>query len=390
MLQEKLRDNIYWIGVKDPELRVFDIIMETKKGTTYNAYVIDDEKIAIVDTVKTGFYDEFKENLLNVIGDRKVDYIIVQHTELDHSGSLIKLIEDYPEAKIVGTKAALNYLKNILNRDFNGIDAKETISLGKTSLRFITAPNLHWPDTMFTYVEERDFLFTCDFTGSHYCIEGSIKGDLNEDYFVEMKYYFDCIMGPFKRFVLMALNKIKDIKIEVIAPSHGPVHVGNIEKVLGLYKEWATEIPVDNKKIEIFYITAYGNTEIIAKFIKKKLIEKGFKADVTEITEISLEESVEKIEAAKGFIIGSPTINQDAVKPSWDLLSLVNPIINRGKAAMAFGSYGWSGEGTKMLTQRLKDLKFKVVDPGLSFCFVPSEEDFQNAEELVNKFIELM
>lgn len=390
MLQEKLRDNIYWIGVKDPELKIFDIIMETKKGTTYNSYVIDDEKIAIVDTVKTGFYDEFKENLLNVIGDRKVDYIIVQHTELDHSGSLIKLIEDYPEAKVVGTKAALSYLKNILNRDFNSLEARETISLGKTSLKFITAPNLHWPDTMFTYVEERNLLFTCDFTGSHYCPDGSIQDGLNEEYFVEMKYYFDCIMGPFKKFVLMGLNKIKDINIEVIAPSHGPVHVANIEKILGLYKEWSTEVPVDDKKVEIFYITAYGNTGIVADFMKEKLIEKGFKADVTEITEIPLEESIKKIEAAKGFIIGSPTINQDAVKPSWDLLSLVSPIINRGKAAMAFGSYGWSGEGTKMLTQRLKDLKFKVVDPGVSFCFVPSEEDFKNVEEAINKFIDLM
>ena len=392
MLQEKLRDNIYWVGVKDQELKVFDIIMETKKGSTYNSYLIDDEKVAIIDTVKTGFYDEFKENLVDIIGDRKVDYIIVQHTELDHSGSLIRLIEDYPEAKVVGTKAALNYLKNILNREFNALESRETISLGKTSLRFITAPNLHWPDTMFTYVEERNLLFTCDFTGSHYCPEGSIQEKINEDYFVEMRYYFDCIMAPFKRFVLMGLNKIRDIDIdiEVIAPSHGPVHIENIEKILGLYKEWATEVPVDNKKVEIFYITAYGNTEMIASFMKEKLIEKGFKADVTEITEIPLEESVKKIEAAKGFIIGSPTINQDAVKPSWDLLSLVNPIINRGKAAMAFGSYGWSGEGTKMLTQRLKDLKLKVVDPGVSFCFVPSEEDLRNAEEAINKFIELM
>ncbi|GAA0084528.1 FprA family A-type flavoprotein [Clostridium sp. CTA-7] len=390
MLQEKLKNNIYWIGVKDPELRVFDIIMETKKGTTYNSYVINDEKVAIVDTVKTGFYDEFKKNLKDIIGDKKVDYVIVQHTELDHSGSLIKLIEDYPEIKVVGSKAALNYLKNILNRDFNTLEAKEEISLGETTLKFINAPNLHWPDTIFTYVKERNLLFTCDFTGSHYCPEGGITESLNEEYFVEMEYYFNCIMGPFKRFVLMGLEKIKDLNIEVIAPSHGPVHVANIDKILNLYRAWATEAPVDNKKVEIFYISAYGNTEVIANFMKEKLEEKGFKADVTEITSIPLEESISKIEKAKGFMVGSPTINQDAVKPSWDLLSLVNPIINRGKAAVAFGSYGWSGEGVKMLTARLKDLKLKVVDPGLSFCFVPSEQDFKNAEEMVDKFIELM
>lgn len=390
MVQEKLRDNIYWIGVKDPDLKVFDIIMETKKGTTYNSYVINDEKVAVIDTVKTGFYEEFKNNLVSVIGDKNVDYIIVQHTELDHSGSLIKLINDYPEAKIVGSKAAITYLKNILNRDFNYVEVREEINLGETTLKFITAPNLHWPDTMFTYVKERKLLFTCDFTGSHYCPEGGITSSLNDDYFAEMKYYFDCIMGPFKRFVLMGLDKINNIDIECIATSHGPVHVENIDKILNLYREWATEEKIDDKRVEIFYISAYGNTEEMAKFLKEKVEAKGYIADITEITSVPLEESIAKVEKAKGFMIGSPTINQDAVKPSWDLLSLVNPIINRGKAAMAFGSYGWSGEGVKMLTARLKDLKLKVVDPGLAFCFVPSEEDYKNAEEAVNKFLELM
>ncbi len=205
-----------------------------------------------------------------------------------------------------------------------------------------------------------------------------------------MKYYFDCIMGPFKKFVLNGLDKIKDLDIECIATSHGPVHVTNIEKILNLYKEWATEEVIDNKKIEIFYISAYGNTEEMAKFLKQKVEELGYIADITEITSIPIEDSISKIERAAGFMVGSPTINQDAVKPSWDLLSLVSPIVNRGKAAMAFGSYGWSGEGVKMLTSRLKDLKFKVVEPGLSFCFVPSDNDYKNAEEAVNKFIKLI
>lgn len=390
MVQEKLKDNIYWVGVKDPNLKVFDIIMETKKGTTYNSYVIKDEKVAVIDTVKTGFYDEFKENLVSVIGDKKVDYIIVQHTELDHSGSLINLIKDYPEVTIVGSKAAIIYLKNILNREFKYIEAKEEIKLGEVTLQFIPAPNLHWPDTMFTYVKERKLLFTCDFTGSHYCPKGGIMSSLDEDYFAEMKYYFECIMGPFKKFVLMGLDKIKNLEIECIATSHGPVHMDNIDKILDLYKEWATEEEIDEKRIEIFYISAYGNTEEMAKFLKEKIEAKGYVANLTEITENPLEESIAKLERAKGFMIGSPTINQDAVKPAWDLLSLVSPIINRGKVAMSFGSYGWSGEGVKMLTSRLKDLKLKVVEPGLSFCFVPSDEEYKKAEEAIEKFLSLM
>ncbi|NKF07408.1 FprA family A-type flavoprotein [Clostridium gasigenes] len=387
---EKLKDNIYWVGVKNPELRVFDIIMETKKGTTYNSYVINDEKVAVLDAVKDGYYDEFKENLISVIGEKKVDYVIVHHTELDHTGSLIKLIEDYPDMNVVGSRSTLINLKNILNREFNGVEAKEEICLGELTLKFIIAPNLHWPDTMFTYVEDKNFLFTCDFTGCHYSPKGKITDNFGEEYFVEMKYYFDCIMGPFKKFVNMGLNKIKDLEIDFIAPSHGPVHVANIEDVLNKYETWAKEEPVDLKKVEIFYITAYGNTERIANFMKEKLEVKGFKADVTEITSITLEECKKRIESAKGFMVGSPTINQDAVKPAWDLLSVVCPITNRGKAALAFGSFGWSGEGVPMLTARIKSLKLKTVDPGLKFCFVPSEEDYKNAEEAVNNFIELM
>ncbi|MGL5354566.1 MAG: FprA family A-type flavoprotein [Clostridium sp.] len=387
---ERLKDNIYWVGVKNPELRVFDIIMETKMGTTYNSYVINDDKVAILDTVKDGYYDEFKENLISVIGEKTVDYVVVHHTEMDHSGSLVKLIEDYPDIKVVGSKVTLINLKNILNRDFNGVEAKEDLCLGEITLKFIMAPNLHWPDTMFTYVEDKNFLFTCDFTGCHYSPKGKIVDNFGDDYFVEMKYYFDCIMGPFKRFANMGLDKIKDLNIDYIAPSHGPVHVDNIDGILGKYKEWATEVPVDNKKVEIFYISAYGNTEVMASFMKEKLEERGFKADVTEITSLTLEECKEKIEGAKGFMVGSPTINQDAVKPSWDLLSVVCPIANRGKAALAFGSFGWSGEGVPMLTARLKSLKLKTVDPGFKFCFVPSEQDYKNAEEAVNQFVELM
>ncbi|MGG7178631.1 FprA family A-type flavoprotein [Clostridium paraputrificum] len=386
-----LKDNIYWIGVKDPELRVFDIIMETKRGTTYNSYVINDEKVVVVDICKNGFYDEFKERLIDVIGEKSVDYVVVQHTELDHSGSIKMLLEDYPNATVVGTKAAINYLKNILNKPFKGLVAEDELSIGKNTLKFIKAPNLHWPDTMFTYVKEKNFLFTCDFTGCHYCPEGSIRDVGADDYLAEMKYYFDCIMGPFKPYVLKGLDKIKDINIEIIAPSHGPVHEGdNVKKYLDLYREWATEEPVDPNRVEVFYISAYGNTEDMAKYISNKLEEKGYSAGVHEITSMPIEEAAALIEMSNGFMIGSPTINADAVKPAWDLLSLVNPIINRGKAAMAFGSFGWSGEGVNMLTDRMKSLKLHVVEQGLKFTFVPSQDDYKKADEMIQKFINLM
>lgn len=387
---EKIKNNIYWVGVKDPDLRIFDIIMNTKKGTTYNAYLIDDEKICVIDAVKDGFYEQYKENIKEVIGDKKIDYVVVQHTELDHSGSLIKLLEDYPEAKVVASKAAINYLKNILNRPFESIEAKEDLCLGNTTLKFISAPNLHWPDTMFTYVEKEKVLFTCDFTGCHYCTDGKITEAIGDEYYPELRYYFDVIMGPFKKFVNQGLKKIEGLDIEIMAPSHGPIHMNDCKKYLDLYKEWAKIDQLEEKKIEVFYISAYKNTGKMAEYIKNKIVEKGILCDVHEITSMDLNEAVELIEKSSGFLVGSPTINQDAVKPAWDLLSLVNPIVNRGKAAGAFGSYGWSGEGVPMLTERLKSLKLKVVDPGFKFAFVPSEEDYKKADEFVESFLQLL
>lgn len=390
MKTTKLKDNIYWIGVNNPELRVFDIIMETKKGTTYNSYIIDDEKVAIIDSVKDGYFEEFLGKIKGVIGERKVDYIIVQHTELDHSGSLGRLLEVYPEATVFATKPAINYLKEIINKDFNSQPAVGEISLGKNTLQFISAPNLHWPDTMFTYVKEEKVLFTCDVMGCHYSPVNCITDACSGDYFEEMKYYFDVIMGPFKKFVNMGLDKIKDLELDMVAPSHGPIHIDDIKMYVDLYRQWAKVEEIKEKNVQIFYVSAYGNTETMGKYLAAKINEKGIKAEAHEITAMNLSDIVELIEKASGIMIGSPTINQDAVKPAWDVLSLVCPITNRAKAAAAFGSYGWSGEGVPMLTERLRSLKFKTVEEGLKFNFVPNFNEYEKADKFVEDYLQLL
>ncbi|MGV8979835.1 FprA family A-type flavoprotein [Clostridium sp.] len=386
----KLKDNIYWVGVNDSKLRVFDIIMETKKGTTYNSYLIDDEKVAIIDSVKNGFFEDSLGKIKGVIGEKKVDYIIVQHTELDHSGSLGKLLEVYPEAVVIASNAAINYLKEIMNKDFNSMVAKGEICLGKNTLQFISAPNLHWPDTMFTYVKEEKILFTCDVMGCHYSPVSCITDACSGDYFDEMKYYFEVIMGPFKKFVNMGLDKIKDLQLDIVAPSHGPIHINDVQKYVDLYRQWAKIEEIKEKNIQIFYISAYGNTEAMAKYLAEKINKSGIKAEAHEITSMDLNDIVALIEKASGIMIGSPTINQDAVKPAWDVLSLVCAITNRGKAAGAFGSYGWSGEGVPMLTQRLKSLKFKVVEEGFKFKFVPDTKEYDMADKFVEDYLQLL
>jgi len=390
MKVESLKDNIYWVGVKNPELRVFDIIMETKKGTTYNSYLIDDEKVVVIDTVKNGYYNEFLSNIKDIIGNRKVDYIIVQHTELDHSGSLSQLIEDFPDAVVVGSKAAIMYTKQIINKEFKAQEATGELSLGNTTLKFISAPNLHWPDTIFTYAIEKNVLFTCDVLGCHYCPEDSITDQGDDDYFDEMKYYFDVIMGPFKKFVINGLDRVKDLKFDMVAPSHGPVHIKDIEKYINLYRQWSVVEQLSEKNVQIFYVSAYGNTERIAKYAAEKISDKNIKAEVHEITSTNINEIIGLIEKSSGVIFGSPTINQDAVKPVWDVLSMVCAITNRGKAAGAFGSYGWSGEAVPMINERLKSLKFKVVEAGLKVNFVPNEEDFKKVDEFVDNFLALI
>lgn len=389
----KLKDDIYWVGVKNPELRVFDIVMSTKKGTTYNSYLCNDEKVAVIDTVKTGYFKDYYKNLNEILGGKKVDYIIVNHTELDHSGSLGELLEKYPDAVVYGTRPACIYLKKIVNREFNChfIKDGETLSLGKRTLKFITAPFLHWPDTMFTYDEYDGILFTCDAFGSHYCSEGMFNDNAG-DFMSETRYYFDVIMGPFKKYVLQAMDKIENLDISMICTSHGPIHREDPRQYIRLYREWSSEGAGhhEGKLVSIFYVSAYGNTKMLAEIIGEEIKKSGIHVNVYDIPENNMNELASIANMSDGVLVGSPTINQDAVKPVWDLLSLVSPIAVKGKTAGAFGSYGWSGEAVGMMIERLKDLKFKTIEPGLRINFVPSSDDIDMAKEYAGKIVEAL
>ncbi len=381
MSAAEIKKDIYWVGVKNPELRVFDIIMSTEKGTTYNSYLIVDEKVVLIDAVKDGFYEQSISNIKEIIGDRAIDYIIVQHTEPDHSGSLVQILEEYKDAVVIASKPALINIKNIINKDFKGIEAKEDLNIGKRTLKFISAPFLHWPDTIFTYDEYDKILYTCDCFGCHYC-HNEIFSDVVGEFSYEFKYYFDCIMSPFKKHAILATEKIKPLMVEIISPSHGPIHRDNPWKYVSLYEKWSKGILETNedKYAVVTYVSAYGYTKRMAEAIAEGLSEAGVKVDCFDISELELNQIIEKIERSKALIIGSPTINQDAVEPIWNLLSHVSPIVNRGKRAMAFGSYGWSGEAVPMITERLKSLKFKVIEPGIKVVLKPTDEDLENAK----------
>jgi flavorubredoxin len=256
----------------------------------------------------------------------------------------------------------------------------DVLDLGGKTLRFFSAPFLHWPDTMFTYAVEDKVLFPCDVFGSHFCDERMFD-DLLGDFSDQFEYYYRGIMGPFKDKVLQAIDKIRDLEIEVIAPSHGPLLRSDPWKVVEQYVEWSTLPATAAKTVLIFYASAHGNTKMMAEEIAKGAAIEGVEVQSFDLTEKSPADVLDQIETAQAVIIGSPTVNGDAVKPVWDLLSSLATIKLRGKVGAAFGSYGWSGEAVGMMEDRLKSLKFKVPEPGVRFTLVPTAEELKSCQE---------
>lgn len=378
-----ITDDIKWIGILDPGLITFDVVMETKYGTTYNSYFIDADKKAIVETSKENFKDEYLEKVKSVVDPEEIDYIIMDHTEPDHSSNLKHLLKIAPQATVVASKSAINFLKHMIDDDFKYMEVKDgdTLNLGNKTLRFISAPFLHWPDSMYTYVEEDKVLFTCDSFGCHYCSE-NIFDDLSGDFDDAFKYYFQVILQPFSDHMLKAIDKIRPLDIDIICPGHGPVLRSNWKKYLNWSEELAKNAQERPEKYKVFipYVSAYGNTRKIAEKIADGIKMAGdIDVEIMDIEMADLSIVAEKIEKSSAIIIGSPTINQNALPPIYNLFALINPITNRGKLAGAFGSYGWSGEAIKIIEDNLKNLKLKIYDEGLKVTFVPYDKSFQRA-----------
>ncbi|HBV96562.1 MAG: lactamase [Peptococcaceae bacterium BICA1-7] len=386
-----IKDGVYWVGAKNPDLRVFDIVMTTECGTTYNAYLVVGEKVALVETVKSGFEEELLSRVASVLPPEQVDYIIMNHTEPDHSGALGKLLEKMPGATVVASKVALKFLREMINEDFPqmAVADGDQLDLGGKRLTFISAPFLHWPDSMLTYLKDERLLFTCDVFGCHYSGE-DIFNDLAGEMEEAFRYYFDVIMSPFSGYVLEALNKIKRLDFNIIAPSHGPVLRENVPAYVEKYARWAagsTARPA-GRTIIVAYVSAYGNTKNLAAEMAAGISEAGAEARLVDLSVVSPAEVAGMVNSADGLLVGSPTLNRDAVYPVWDFLARLSPVINQGKPAAAFGSYGWSGEAVKLIEQRLSGLQFKVHLPGLKVNFTPDKRAKDGAREFGRSFAE--
>ena len=400
----KLKDGIYWIGALNPDLKVFDVIMETQFGTTYNSYLVKgDKKIAVFETVKENKFQEFLERLKTCLDDiSKIDYIVLNHTEPDHSGSVGKLLDLAPNAKVIGSKNTIEFLRGILNKDFPHIivGQDDTISLGNKTLKFISAPFLHWPDSMYTYIEEDKYLVTCDSFGSHFSFDGillsKVPVERHKDYMVALRYYYMCIFSPFRKYMLEGIEKIKDLKIDAILPGHGPVLDIDIDKMIQTYKNWSTvKNPNEFKSIIIPYATAYGYTRELAQEIEKGIKDynstievKSYDLNIDNFGKLE-GEILREFQWADGILFGSCTITGDTLPVIWNLLTSLNPIVHGGKYVSAFGSYGWSGEAVPNIISRLKELRMHVID-GMKVNFRASRKDLDTAFEFGKEFAKHM
>lgn len=396
----KIKDNIYSVGVLNPNMRIFDVIMRTEYGTSYNAYLIRAEKNVLIDTVHTRFFDEYIENISSVIDPSKIDYVIMNHNEPDHSGSLARLFEIAPQIKVITAPAGSIYLKNITNKpdlSIQTVKDGETLEIGDGKvLRFVNAPFLHWPDSMFTWLESDRVAFTCDFLGAHYCEPRMFDSHVSypSKYNECVLGYYNAIFGPFKAYVLKGLEKLNALDADYVCTSHGPILTKGVslEKVKADYLRWSTPVKKEHKYIPLFYCSAYGNTEKLACQIAKGIREElpDATVEVLDINVNAYSELQYKINECDAFLLGTPTINKDAVQPVWKLATGIDAINAKGRHCSVFGSFGWSGEGVPMIVDRLKSLKLDVFESGYTCRFVPSDEECAGAYEFGKRFADLL
>lgn len=384
--------SVKWIGVLDSELETFDIVMKTEFGTTYNSYFIEADKKAIIETAKETFKDVYIEKIKKVTAPEEVEYIILDHTEPDHSGSLKHLLKIMPNATVVGSGQALNYLQDMIGFPFKSLKVKDgdTLSLGNKTLHFIGAPNLHWPDSIYTYLEEDKLLFTCDSFGAHFCNQEMFDDQVG-NYDEAFKYYFDVILKPYSKFMIKAIEKISSLEIKAICPGHGPILRSTWKEKVAKSHQYAGEYMSStsscSNNVLVTYVSAYGYTKRMAETIIKGIHSVGdINVELADIENINLGDLEEKIVKSNAIIMGSPTINQNTLLPVYKMFAVINPIRDKGKLAAAFGSYGWSGEAVGIIEENLRQLKLNLVEEGLPAKFFPTEDKTEKLLEFGKVF----
>jgi len=380
----KIAKDIYWLGVIDWNIRDFHGY-STYQGTTYNSFLIMDEKVALIDTVKKEFADELIASISELVDPKKIDYVISNHTEMDHSGSLPRVMhrigEDTPlYCSKMGQKNLSKHFPQKWN--YQPVENGGELSLGNKTLSFMETRMLHWPDSMFTYVKEDKILFSSDAFGQHYAGLERFDDEVGETIMPHAKKYFANILLLYSPLILKLVDKVTDMELalDMICPDHGIIWREDPSKIINAYVEWSTQKP--KRKAVVIYDTMWHSTEIMAEAIVEALGQEGVDARPMHLRSCHRSDIITEVLDAGAVIMGSPTINNGLFPTVSDFLTYMKGLKPKNKVAAAFGSYGWSGEAVKLINREMEEMKFQVIDPGLRVQYVPDDSGIKTCYEL--------
>lgn len=389
----ELVKGVYWVGAIDWDIRTFHgHTYETRRGTTYNAYLIIDDKIALIDAVFGPFYQEMLERIKEIVDPKKIDYMVVNHIETDHSGAVPIIMELAPKAKVIcSAKGKEGLLKHYFgNWDYQVVKTGDTVKLGLKTLKFIEAPMIHWPDSMFTYIPEDALLLPNDAFGQHLATSKRFNDEVDETIIMdEASKYYANILWPLAGVIKKKIQEVIDskIKIEMIAPSHGIIWRKNPFKIVEAYLNWSTN--KTKHKVIIAYETMWGATEKMARAISEVFIDAGIETKIYSIPDTDRTDIIADMLEAKAILVGSSTHDNDMLPNAAGFLEFLKGLQPKGRIAAAFGSQGWAGGAVDAINEVLKKAGCVVVEPGLEIKYTPNEEDLKScrkfAEEIVKK-----
>jgi len=380
MRPREIIPNIYEVGAIDWDRRLFDSLIPLPDGTSYNSYLIKgSEKTVLVDTVDPTMQDTLLNNLKR-LQIENIDYVIAHHGEQDHSGTIPQILERYPEAKVIASPKCKDMLVDLLNikpEQFITVDDKETISLGNKTLEFIHTPWVHWPETMVTYLREDNILFSCDFFGSHIATTDKYVTDEGQVYEASKRYFAE-IMMPFRNIIKKNLEKLKDYKINIIAPSHGPMY-DKPEFIINAYNSWVLGEP--RNTVVLPYISMHGSTQKMVEYLVGVLAQKGVTVKQFDLTVTDIGKLAEALVDAATIVIGTPTILAGPHPVVAYAAILANALRPTTKFISIVGSYGWGGKAVETLAALIHNLKIEILDPVLCNG-LPKQADFEAQDAL--------
>jgi len=380
----EIAKDMYWVGVIDWNIRDFHGY-STYEGTTYNAYLIMDEKVTLIDTVKKDFADVLIGNIGQIVDPKKIDYVISNHTEMDHSGGLARIMHRVGEDKpLYCSKMGHKNLSKHFPQKWNyqPVEDGGEMSIGKRTLAFMETRMLHWPDSMFTYAKEDKILFSSDAFGQHYAALDRFDDQVGDAIMPHARKYFANILLLYAPLILKLVDKVKGmgLALDMVCPDHGIIWRQDPMKIISAYVEWSEQKP--KRKAIVVYDTMWHSTEKMAEAIVAALGREGVDAKPMHLRSCHRSDIMTEVLDAGAVIVGSPTLNNGLFPTVSDFLTYMKGLKPINKVGAAFGSYGWSGEAVKLLNKELEEMKFKVVDPGLRVQYVPDEKGIEACHEL--------